>query len=240
MISFMFSLFGCFNVLDHFGGVPDPNASHPKKTHVFSLSKVVRVHVCSGLHLSVVWPITGHWSSQFSCQKPTAAICPSFSFKDGCVPAGQCISRLISRNVHEQARDKRRESNVLWPNKIQMKTRKKKEQNPWEQTVDGVTFEWKWHQVFFFHEISNEMRRLVTWKVPFVCRCGDTFASIVSLKMLKRMTENILFQLATDDGGFLKISARLLRHLISYISPPLPRIPFRETEASWQWNLLVN
>ena len=60
MISFMFSLFGCFNVLDHFGGVPDPNASHPKKTHVFSLSKVVRVHVCSGLHLSVVWPITGH------------------------------------------------------------------------------------------------------------------------------------------------------------------------------------
>ena len=147
MISFMFSLFGCFNVLDHFGGVPDPNASHPKKTHVFSLSKVVRVHVCSGLHLSVFWPITGHWSSQFSCQKPTAAICPSFSFKDGCVPAGQCISRLISRNVHEQARDKRRESNVLWPNKIQMKTRKKKnkilesrQSTAWHLNENGFKF----------------------------------------------------------------------------------------------------
>ena len=40
MISFMFSLFGCFNVLDHFGGVPDPNASHPKKHTSFLFQKL--------------------------------------------------------------------------------------------------------------------------------------------------------------------------------------------------------
>ena len=126
MISFMFSLFGCFNVLDHFGGVPDPNASHPKKHTSFLFQKLYACtsapgSICQSFGLLLA---TDHLN--FRAKSPQPAICPSFSFKDGCVPAGQCISRLISRNVHEQARDKRRESNVLWPNKIQMKTRKKK------------------------------------------------------------------------------------------------------------------